>query len=1579
MEKDTDERLIPDGDYRDALNIEVINSEGSDVGSVQNSFSNRKLTSLDLGENVYTLSEFEDKSRNKLYWHVKSDSGCYLLEWDDNSQSVSYVLKDTRTGSERVLDLDENYLITGLDKIINDNVEDDLFLWTDNNMEVCCINIERAKRYGTNGFDIEDISLIKKPPRFAPTTTLFYNGKEGNNIEEKFSLFAYRYQYLDNEWSPLSSFTNYKFSPKPYNIDYYTLDNVGMVNAFNAVNIAFNTGDRRVKAVQIITKESNSNALHVIETFDKAKEGWADNSIQNLQFSNNKSYRQLPSSEWGRTSDNIPRKSGSLALVNNRLILGNNLEGYNIVDGDKKKIKPDYNVSLKSIALNKGDDFALAMSDVSGSNTVTLSNTAGLLLKRGYSITFSFNIAKTTTFVNTIVYNNSFQFVLTKDYVNLQELFLDADFVSFTNIIINDFALNYDGVLGAGEAVVAPPVLSVFTTGLNSAGFSVSPFTYNTSPVTTVQTQYLYFKNSTTFSLLKASSSASCKSNRDYEAGLVYYDDKSRETVTLTCPDNSIYIPNNKSGHKNSLSVQINNPPPYFADRFKLVVKTPMLSYHTLAVNNFYIDGPYVWIKLEGSNIDKVKTGEYLILKSRFGEVQDTIIKTKVLEISEKAKDFISSSPTIEPAGYYMKIKPNGFDMNQEENEIYLDTQSHRSMYSFPTVYLDLHTVDGVKQKLYPGNNIKLRFLCRYNYDDGWSNQLYEESYPIQREYNNVEEWFVENVSGNSLKGTEDSDYIDKVSVVVGDIVVVTAPNGIKTQVFTSNPSGKEYMKVVGLKDTSSRERFNHLEASIEIRVSMGDYIFETEPKRSVDQDLFFQTEQTFEVLNGNHQGNVQNQNGAATPCIIDLDYFNCFAQGNGVESYQVKDAFNKPYLNIDSRPTSTLAEEYKEVRRLSDLSHSETYVESTNRNGLNEFNLSRGNIKELDKGYGAISKLLQYNNNLLVFQTKKVSQVLYEKDEIKTAEGSSSLIAVDYVLGRQIPYVGENGCQNPESVKALDRQVYYANVDYGAIMRLANDGTNTLVKGMTSFFRNLFIERPNAKVLGGIDPYFNKYVVSVGDEPVSVLELQCGNIINKHSINTAFSYHLKLNELSGDIVLNYLVSGGNATIQALFNGNVTVVSNITGSGVLTIPRTSLYIDTVIVTVTPVSGNITFEITNNCPIGKPLKVVSIVLGDSLDSGKSITNRFKWDGTPYYETLDTFLETPLTRFASETGTEGQGKFPLRGSTVNIQSYSNAGQQGSFDITKLNRLGYLISPTAYTEADVNTILSLATFPAVTASVENISNVVNSASFNFTKTTDAQILYLIWDYTDRNIALVNDAFTVNNAGTYICNVLLNDTISGTPTVTILTAPTNGTAVVNVDKTITYVHDGTATLTDSYVYQVSTGIATATATVNITVNASGIPPAATQSFYYEGWYGISGPQGIVSYLDAYGSTQYETGLYSGECRLITAQSILSVENAGACTVTAPPVITSTRLNISNPTSISKCAGAIPGSYPNVVFVASLPIMVGDPIYVYEDLHVLFNGDGRWYSTSGPFSMRINSNGAVLEIDDSCNVLAPE
>ena len=46
MNKTLDSRLIPNGEYRDAQNVSISRSEGSDVGALENVLGNTQLTNL---------------------------------------------------------------------------------------------------------------------------------------------------------------------------------------------------------------------------------------------------------------------------------------------------------------------------------------------------------------------------------------------------------------------------------------------------------------------------------------------------------------------------------------------------------------------------------------------------------------------------------------------------------------------------------------------------------------------------------------------------------------------------------------------------------------------------------------------------------------------------------------------------------------------------------------------------------------------------------------------------------------------------------------------------------------------------------------------------------------------------------------------------------------------------------------------------------------------------------------------------------------------------------------------------------------------------------------------------------------------------------------------------------------------------------------------------------------------------------------------------------------------------------------------------------------------------------------------
>jgi len=108
MNKDLDERLIQDGTYRDALNIEVSTSEGSNVGAIETLKGNTALTTA-VESGSTCIGSIADEQNDKIYWLVAgSSSGVssgtgdtavtvfrdYILEYDVSSATTKYVFVD---------------------------------------------------------------------------------------------------------------------------------------------------------------------------------------------------------------------------------------------------------------------------------------------------------------------------------------------------------------------------------------------------------------------------------------------------------------------------------------------------------------------------------------------------------------------------------------------------------------------------------------------------------------------------------------------------------------------------------------------------------------------------------------------------------------------------------------------------------------------------------------------------------------------------------------------------------------------------------------------------------------------------------------------------------------------------------------------------------------------------------------------------------------------------------------------------------------------------------------------------------------------------------------------------------------------------------------------------------------------------------------------------------------------------------------------------------------------------------------------------------------------------------------------
>ena len=68
MNKDLDDRLVPTGEYRDALNIQISRSEGQDVGAIETVLGNE----LYYGEDSYEtcIGHFADQNNKNTYYFV---------------------------------------------------------------------------------------------------------------------------------------------------------------------------------------------------------------------------------------------------------------------------------------------------------------------------------------------------------------------------------------------------------------------------------------------------------------------------------------------------------------------------------------------------------------------------------------------------------------------------------------------------------------------------------------------------------------------------------------------------------------------------------------------------------------------------------------------------------------------------------------------------------------------------------------------------------------------------------------------------------------------------------------------------------------------------------------------------------------------------------------------------------------------------------------------------------------------------------------------------------------------------------------------------------------------------------------------------------------------------------------------------------------------------------------------------------------------------------------------------------------------------------------------------------------------
>jgi hypothetical protein len=732
MNKSVDERLLPPGEYVDAQNVRLGSTEDTEIGSVENSKGNSLLAELVYDGVVLDpattkcIGTLEDGVNNTIYWFVH-DSNNAQSATGKVDMIVSYNVINNNliyhVISTSVLNFNPSYLINAVNKI------DNLLFFTDNINPPRCINVERAYLPPT-ALDVDQITaaelnVIKAPPMSAPTVNLLQSGQEENFLKKNIISFAYRYQYLDNEYSAISQFSDIAFVPDFFSLNTSDLSNSGMENVYNTAEISFNTGSKLVKEIDLLFKYANQPGVYVIEKFNKGILGWSNNITRTQSFRHNQIYTALGDNQLTRLFDNVPRTAKSQTIMANRLMYGNYVDGYNV------NSQLNYTVALNRELINL-NEFTGVLSN--GAYTIdiskTITNSVATFdytdidspdsLKKDSQIGFQFNFRSADFDApgggappgtpNQDFTEITFTITLNQDYNSVYDFFngtfateqigtpativgtptvpftttspcTGTTFTDILNCAITDQSPNlhtFSGIDNRDE-----PIKITTTPGSSSVSFQLVAAEFDDPAVAPNPDMFGYYQFTAAQSDYSSRGNRkSLHSNRNYDVGIVYMDEYLRSTTALTSPNNTIYVQPSSSITANSLKVTIPTTmnPPSWASKYKFVVKRAEDTYETIySVIAFDDDSTNsVWIRLEGDNQVKTKKGDTLVVKADVSGPLNTIITTKVLAIESKANNFLtpeasqgigSTAPFIsEPAGLYMNLKPQGFTITDDVN-----------------------------------------------------------------------------------------------------------------------------------------------------------------------------------------------------------------------------------------------------------------------------------------------------------------------------------------------------------------------------------------------------------------------------------------------------------------------------------------------------------------------------------------------------------------------------------------------------------------------------------------------------------------------------------------------------------------------------------------------------------------------------------------------------------------------------------------------------------------------------------------------------------------------------------------------
>ena len=658
MNKDLDERLVPNGEYRDALNLELASSDTSQVGTFQNIKGNLELRNKMYNPKTNAYNQWlnadyitaldtpvcvgakADENSNDVYWFIASANTSVIAYYNSKTKLTEPLLVDT----QGILNFSENYLITGI------NVIEGILIWTDNQTEPKKIFIEDWKNstpnfvthsqiYGRN-FIEDDITVIKKYPLQPPVVAAYSNsvigpdGLPGANVDTQ-TTFSFYNELVVGDIQPIAAGTEVQLFWSSNIPPVYAIDNILLLT--NAQNDPLDIDAViRVKVIGV----GAGTAIVSILSVGPAPEGITLNPIlydvtleqdppffemKFARFGYRYKYKNNEISAFSAFSnpafipgdfDYSPSQGYNLGMTNNvrQLSISHftpNVAEYPDVVAVDILYKATNNANVYVVDTFTNEDPEWSVED-SGDNIIGL-----------------FNI--TTEIITSVVNTNQ----ILRPFDNVPRK-AKAQEITANRLLFGNYTQNFNLLNNNG---------SLFQNNIEASSVS-----QRVGLPTVAQGEAVNIEGKIV--------APSVKSIRTYQIGVAYMDKYGRTTPVFTSKAASIIVPKLQASLSTKLQVTLagnnNNSTliPYYEQNkqfpyFKYYVKETSREYYNLALDRFYdAEDGNLWLSFPSAERNKVDEETFLILKKEHDNSEPVVeqARYKVIAIENEAPTYLKET-----------------------------------------------------------------------------------------------------------------------------------------------------------------------------------------------------------------------------------------------------------------------------------------------------------------------------------------------------------------------------------------------------------------------------------------------------------------------------------------------------------------------------------------------------------------------------------------------------------------------------------------------------------------------------------------------------------------------------------------------------------------------------------------------------------------------------------------------------------------------------------------------------------------------------------------------------------------------